>query len=326
MRCSRPSFLLALVFCLCLPSLLPADEPAPVRRIVAYVPNWIDLPAFADTIDYGKVTHLNVAFENPVDDSGNLSFDPSDAALVDKAKVHGIPVLVSIGGGGASGDKTLLARYAGLLSDPTRRADFAARLGRYVSEHGFAGLDVDLEGPAITADYGAFIADLARELKPRGKLLTAALSGSYGGDRVPADALARFDFVNVMAYDGTGPWAPQNPGQHSSMELAREKVCYWLERGLPKDKAILGVPFYGYGFGAAFRDHDYSYREIVARFPGADQLDQAGDTIWYNGLPTIRAKAAYAREQGLGGVMIWSLDYDVAGPGSLLDAIHKALR
>ena len=34
-------------------------------RIVAYVPNWVDLDAFAGTIDYAKLTHLNVAFENP---------------------------------------------------------------------------------------------------------------------------------------------------------------------------------------------------------------------------------------------------------------------
>ena len=36
--------------------------------------------------------------------------------------------------------------------------------------------------------------------------------------------------------------------------------------------------------------------------------------------------AAYVKEQGLGGVMIWSLDYDDKGDRSLLSAIHQTLR
>ncbi len=295
------------------------------ERVVGYVPNWHDLRAFAETIDYTKVTHLNVAFENPVNDEGELSFNDADAVLVAEAKEKGVPVLVSIGGGGVAGNKTLLARYAGLLTDG-RRASFVAKLAGYVSAHGFAGLDVDLEGPGILPGYGAFITDLAGALKPRGKLLTAALARDNGGEKVPDAALGSFDWVNIMAYDATGPWRPQTPGQHSSFEFAQESVRYWLGRGLAREKAVLGVPFYGYGFDKAFRGgRDYSYRELLEQFPGADQRDQVGETIWYNGQPTIRAKAAYVREQGLGGVMIWPLDADVSGPRSLLGAIHDAL-
>ncbi len=309
-----------LVALLLTPRLLPAQE-----RVVAYVPNWIDLPAFAETIDYAKITHLNIAFENPVNDGGDISFSRKNEALLAKAKAHGVPVLISIGGGSASGDKTLLARYADLTTD-AKRAGFVAKLADYVAGHGFDGLDVDLEGPSINQDYGAFIAGLAGALKPKGKLLTAALSKGYGGSKVPDSVFAHFDFVNIMAYDGAGYWDPKSPGQHSSMEFAKGNVSYWLGRGLPKAKAVLGVPFYGYGFGEAFRKRDYSYAAIVAAYPGAENADEAGSTIWYNGLPTIRAKAAYVREQGLGGVMIWSLDYDVKGERSLLTAIHETLR
>lgn len=296
-------------------------NPPQRPRVVAYVPNWIDLPAFAATLDYAKVTHLNLAFENPVNDAGDLSFHEQDAALLAQAAAHGVPVLISIGGA-LSNDPPLPARYEGLLADSAHRAAFVGKLTRYVSAHGFAGVDVDLEGPCITPSYGAFIADLAAALQPQGKLLTAAFAEANGGDRVPPAALARFDFVNIMAYDATGPWRPAVAGQHSSMEFAAGSVRYWLGRGLPKDKAVLGVPFYGYGFGEAFRSNPYPYREIVEKFPGAEKLDQIGDTIWYNGVPTTRAKAAYARAQGLGGIMIWSLNSDAPGPRSLLDAIH----
>ena len=86
---------------------------------------------------------------------------------------------------------------------------------------------------------------------------------------------------------------------------------------------MLGVPFYGYGFGKAFRRGTYSYSAIVAAHPGAERSDQVGDTIWYNGVGTIEAKTKYAVDRGLAGIMIWSLDNDVKGEKSLLDAITR---
>ncbi len=292
------------------------------EKVIAYVPNWIDLEVFSKTIDYAKITHINIAFENPVNDRGDLSFHKKDDALIAKAHASHVKVLVSIGGGAAAGNKTLQARYFDLISEP-KRADFTARLASYVTDHGFDGLDVDIEGPSINQDYGAFIRDLSSTLKPRGKLLTAALSQGYGGNNVPDSVFEPFDFVNVMAYDGAGPWNPNAPGQHSSIEFARSDVEYWLKRGLPASKLVLGVPFYGYGFGKAFRKRSYSYAEIVAAHPDAAKSDQVGETIWYNGIPTIEAKTNLVIDQKLAGIMIWSLDNDVQGEKSLLDAIVR---
>ena len=293
-------------------------------RVVAYVPNWIDVGAFATAIDYAHITHINLAFENPVNANGDFSFNSAEEAVITQAHAHHVPVLVSIGGGSASGDKALLARYFDLITD-AKRVAFTAKLAAYVTAHRFDGLDVDLEGPAVNKDYGAFIHDLSRALKPKGKLLTSALSQGYGGDKVPDSVFSTFDWVNIMAYDGTGPWNPKVSGQHSSLEFAKSNVEYWLKRGLPKSKAVLGVPFYGYGFGKAFRTRDYPYSELVTAYPGAENADQAGATIWYNGLATMRAKAEYVKAQGLGGVMIWSLNLDAPGDKSLLTAINKGL-
>ena len=293
-------------------------------RVVAYVPNWIDVAAFAGGIDYAKLTHINIAFENPVNDSGDLSFSKQNAGLIAKARANGVKILMSIGGGSASDDRVMKARYFALMSEE-KRAGFATKLAEYVVAHELDGLDVDIEGPSINKDYGALIHELALALKPRGKLLTCALSKGYGGEHVPNAALGEFDFVNIMAYDATGPWNAKAPGQHSSLEFANSSVAYWLGRGLPKSKAVLGVPFYGYGFGAAFKKRDYPYSGILAEFPGAENADEAGSTVYYNGIPTMRAKARFVADEGLGGVMIWSLDYDAKGARSLLSTIHGAL-
>lgn len=306
-------------------SLLLAPSMEAQDKVVAYVPNWIDLKAFAETIDYAKLTHINVAFENPINASGDLSFNDSDRALIVTAHANKVKVLVSIGGGSASGDKVLKSRYFDLLTEG-KRAGFATKIADYVTSHEFDGLDVDIEGPSINKDYGAFIDALAVVLKPKGKLLTAALSKGYGGPQVPDSAVRQFDFVNIMAYDGAGYWEPNRPGQHSSFEFAVESVDYWLKRGLPKSRAVLGVPFYGYGFGEAFERRDYPYSTILKKYRGAEKVDQIGNTIWYNGVPTIQRKTEYVVSQGLGGVMIWSLDYDVKGEGSLLSAVHDTLK
>ncbi|AIE84403.1 glycosyl hydrolase family 18 protein [Fimbriimonas ginsengisoli] len=294
------------------------------KVVVAYVPNWIELETFTDTIDYGKVTHLNVAFENPADDAGNMTFNKKDDALIAKAHAKKVKVLVSIGGGSASTNKELMDRYFALLTEE-KRAGFVAKLVEYVVSHSFDGLDVDIEGPSINTDYGAFVQDLGKALKLRGKLLTSALSKGYGGDKVPSSVFEWFDFVNIMAYDESGPWNPDRPGQHSSFDAAKQNVKYWLDRGLPKSKAVLGVPFYGYGFGDAYRKGDYPFSEIVTTYPGAEKADQVGSTIWYNGLATIQAKAKYVVDEKLAGIMIWSLDSDAKGEKSLLAALWAIL-
>jgi GH18 family chitinase len=217
------------------------------------------------------------------------------------------------------------ARYFHLMT-ATNRAGFAAKIGKYVSDHDLDGVDIDIEGPAINEDYGGLVEELGRAMKAKGKLLTAALSKGYGGDKVPGSVFESLDFVNVMAYDGAGPWNPNKPGQHSSFEFAKDNVAYWLNKGLPKSKAVLGVPFYGYGFGEAARNRNYSYAKIISEFPGAENSDEVGKTIWYNGIPTIKAKSKFVLEQGLGGIMIWSLDYDVEDERSLLSAIHQTLQ
>ncbi len=300
-------------------------QAAPRLKVVAYVPNWNDAAGLAKTIDYAKLTHLNLAFENPITDAGDLSFTAGNAALIDAAHAHHVPVLLSIAGGGVPADKVLMARYS-LLLGTEKRAGFVAKIAAFLTAHKLDGLDVDLEGPAIGPDYGAFIHDLSVALKPSGKLLTAALSQGYGGASVPSSVFADLDWVNIMAYDATGPWNPDRPGPHSPLAFAQSSTAYWLGRGLPKSKAVLGLPFYGYGFGPAFRAEGYTYAQIVAAHPGAEQADQIGQTIYYNGLPTIRAKMQYVRDEGLAGAMVWSIDQDAAGEQSLLTAIDQARR
>ena len=226
-------------------------EAVSQKCVIGYVQDYPDRPAILQQINFTKITHLNVAFANPTDDSGTMLVPPNLPALVGAAHQNHVKVLISIGGGGASMNETDRARYFSLISDQNRSA-FVQKLADYLETNQLDGLDVDLEGPAINKDYTAFVKDLSSKTKSKGKLLTAAVSAWFGGDQITPEAANEFDYVNVMAYDETGPWDPSKPGQHSSMSYTKKSVDYWLAKGVSKSKLVVGVPFYGYGFGQDF--------------------------------------------------------------------------
>jgi len=291
------------------------------KKVIAYIPNWIDLNAFSSTIQYNKLTHINIAFENP-DANGYLSFNSGSNSIINAAHAQNVKVFVSLGGGSVSEGGPIRDNYFNLIT-PGNRTAFIQKIYDYVVAHNFDGVDVDLEGPAINGDYGGFVIALANKMHANGKLISAALSEGYGGANVPSSTFAAYDWINIMAYDATGPWAPNNPGQHSPYSMAVNQFNYWTGRGLPASKAVIGLPFYGYGFGAS-ANQGISYANIVAQYPGAENLDQVGNTIYYNGIPTIKQKTTFAI-QNAAGVMIWELSQDATGSKSLLTAINQVI-
>jgi hypothetical protein len=288
------------------------------RKVVGYI-NTTNNP---DQVDYTRITHLNIAFENP-DDAGNLSWSGNNATFVQRAHANNVKVLVSICGGGESNNATTRARYFNLIS-PANRAAFISKIVAYMNSHQLDGIDLDLEGPAINGDYNGFVADLNNAL-PAGKLLTAALAHDNGGDGVSSATVQTFDFLNIMAYDyGWGQAV-----HHSTYSYATTSINWWMtNRGLPASKVVLGVPFYGYtnttGAGGL------SFAQILNNYGAAaanqDTWSSGGNTIYYNGLPTIRQKTQLVVDQNYGGVMIWNLAQDASGANSLLQAIDQVIK
>ncbi|MHA4806545.1 glycosyl hydrolase family 18 protein [Flavitalea flava] len=271
-------------------------------------------------VDFSRLTHLNLAFVNP-DATGAFPDNPLLPQLVKMAHDHQVKVLLSIGGG------EIPAWVTGFLTDD-KRAAFVSALTEVVSRYDIDGVDVDLEGSSINEHYATFVADLSIALKAKKKLITAAIATVYG-PTLPDEALARFDFVNIMSYDKTGPWNPALPGQHSPYDMAVSDLTYWGKtRGIPKEKITLGLPFYGYGFGANQTTSGMSFGDIIAGYPGAENKDQVtlgdGETMYYNGIPTIRSKAALAVKEA-GGLMIWEILQDAQGANSLLKNMNDVI-
>ncbi|MCW3109318.1 MAG: Chitinase, family [Segetibacter sp.] len=268
-----------------------------------------------------KVTHVNLAFINP-DTSGNFMLDLPLDSFIKMAHNKNVKVLPSIAGGGPH------TYYAALLRDDKRKM-LVNNLVSLVVKYNMDGVDVDLEGNDIDTNYEAFVTDLATALKPLGKSMTAAIATAYK-DKLTDKALQQFDFVNVMSYDRTGPWNPRKPGHHSPYDMAEEDLDYWSKtRLIPKEKLVLGVPFYGYGFGPVEGPvASMNYKQIVAAYPNSASVDTLlladQKVMYYNGTSTIKKKAELAKQKA-SGIMIWQLSGDAPGENSLLKLINNIL-
>jgi GH18 family chitinase len=264
-------------------------------------------------IPYDKLTHINYAFLIPNEDGTfrELLNTWMIGELVRLAHQQNVKVILSVGGWGWD------IQFEKMAADPATRNVFVQNLVRIVAQYQFDGADIDWEYPDPGPSSQYFLA-LMQELRatlPKDSLLTAAVValGEHGAG-IPSASFALMDFVNIMAYDDySGP-------QHSSLDYAQSALDYWLERGLPPEKATLGVPFYA-------RPTEIAYARIVQDDPAAARLDSilyAGIQINYNGIPTIQAKTRLAL-QSASGIMFWTLENDASGDLSLLSAIHQVV-
>ncbi|KAA8476594.1 GH18 family chitinase [Arcticibacter tournemirensis] len=289
-------------------------------HIVGYMFSSGNMDTESAKLDFSRITHLNIAFLNP-DENGVFAAVPGLAAAAKRAHEHHVKILFSFGGGSAP------AHLKDLIKED-KRAKFINELVRVTTTYDLDGVDVDLEGEFIDANYEAFVTGLSAALKLQNKLMTVAVA-TWNGNSISDKALALFDIINVMSYDQTGPWNKDRPGPHSTYDAAVNDLNYWMTtRSVPAGKLTLGLPFYGYGFGPSIEE-SFSYGDIVKRFPGSeltDFVEVAGQgTIYYNGIPTIRKKVELALSKKAGGVMIWQLFGDAAGDKSLLKAINSAI-
>ena len=308
-------YLTAAFLTLLLQPLLKAQD----FKIVGYFPYYrFD---YADQIEFDKLTHVNISFANPTNNQGNLSVGGEDIdPIVEMAHDAGAEVFVALAGGALTSSWASAWEH---LQKPQYRSSFIHKIVNYCYQHDLEGIDVDLEWGGVGSNYSGFVIELSDSLHAHGFQISAALPGTYRFPDITDNALAAFDFINMMAYNLTGPWDPDNPGPHSPYSFGVSSKNYWVDQGIPKSKLTLGVPFYGYTFNGNDVS-SFTYRTIVQEDPENAYHDQAGNS-YYNGIPTIRNKTTYAMNQSLDGIMIWEIGQDSYDQYSLLTTIYNTV-
>lgn len=378
------------------------DTGAPVegeRRVVGYFTAWsvYERDFHVHEIDAARLTHLNYGFANltpegicalgdkyadtekayPGDeDSQPLKGSFHQLQLLKQAHPH-LRALLSVGGWTWSGN------FSPAAASAAGRQELAASCVTLMRDYGFDGLDIDwefpvgggLEGNQVSPDdkhnYTLLLAELRAQLEVAGAedgrhyLLTiAAPAGPEILKNLElAELPAYLDWINLMAYDFFGAWAPatgfnaplhapqDDPDPTHAAMSVDAAVSAYLAAGVPADQLVLGVPFYGRSFQAAgglFAPHGgagpgtwepgvLDYHDLAANYvptytrqwhedAAAPWLyDAASQTmISYDDPESIARKAAYIVDRGLGGAMVWELSGDTP-EGALLGTLAGAL-
>jgi chitinase len=353
----RTALLAALCLLACSPSVLAQE------RIVAYVTGWVAPPA----IPARKLTHINYAF-GKIDATGQVVLPnagaPAQLAYLRSLKKQNprLKILLSVGGWEAEG-------FSDAAASGESREKFVRSVVALLREHALDGVDLDWEYPGQSVagiksrpqdkqNFTALLRELRAQLGER-HLLTIASADREYFDFTEMDRLHLYlDWINVMSYDFFNSLTPTT-GHHAGLYASAfaapgdrnvdASVKQHLAAGIPPDKLVLGVAFYGRGFAGVTPLHDglnqpyarfeaaHPYSELVEKFIDRNGFVRKWDAkaqapfLWnaqtrafitYDDPRSIEIKAKYVREHGLGGVMFWELSQDSGG--KLLDAIVSA--
>jgi GH18 family chitinase len=271
-------------------------------------------------VSYRALTHIDYAFVTPNAQGGYYPVAEPEKLehLVAYAHAFGVRVLASLGGGDDRG-----VAFQAIANDPLLTDAFCDSTMALVERYDLDGIDMDWEFPSDddAETFASLMSTLADALHAAHKLLTIAVSAdAYNGNNCEDSVIADVDFLNIMAYDDG---YRQSGVHHSTYAFAQAAMNYWLvDRSVPADKVVLGLPFYG---RSLIDRHSRTYKSILAKDRGAPGKDVSGE-YGYNGFSTIRAKTLELALAKGGGVMVWQLNQDAAGENSLLNAIFDAIK
>jgi chitinase len=290
-----------------------------------------------------------------------------------------LKLMVSVGGWTGSGRFSDAA-----LTDASRRRFAESAIDLFIRQRPglFDGIDLDwefpvsggmqgnVERPEDKQNFTLLLAELRRQLDAQGttdrRYYELAIAASARPREIANLEIARIvpllDFINVMTYDYhsvsrvTGFNAPLfaakgDPTPHLNTDVSMRA---YVDAGVPANKLLLGIPFYGRGYGGVANANNGLFQPATGRPSGWRERDgdwnvlsrtrlldpkyvrhwepearvpwlydsTSGTWVSYDDPQSVREKVTYVRERRLGGVVVWELGGD---DGSLMRAIAGRL-
>jgi chitinase len=343
-----------LVLSLLLTACATAPPPQKSFKVIGYVMPRTNF----ERIDATKVTHLNYAFAKVRGD--DVVYFENDDAPAHLARLRSLKsvnpelkIVLSIGGWGAEW-------FSDAALTEASRCRFATSAVALMTGNDLDGLDIDWEYPGQPGAGNRFRPedkrnftlllkavrdelDVVGAARGRHYVLTIASSGGRYFEHTEMDRLhAYLDWINVMTYDFAGGWMSAT-GHHAQLYASgavstEAFVKQHLAAGVPAEKIVVGVPFYGKewkwvnrksatGIGEPydFFAGDLSYAKLQRDYLAAPGFTRGWDPaahapyLWnaevgtfvsYEDPQSLREKARFVRALNLGGVMYWEHSHD----------------
>lgn len=352
----------------------PAAEKGPVPVVIAYVGGFRGQVLDPQTIAVEKLTHINYAFVDIKDGQAWLTNERTDTTnfrLLNTLKKRnpGLKIMISIGGWAWSENFS-----DAVLTEAGQRL-FAHTAVDIVRKHHLDGVDIDWEYPGVPGEEGniyrpedkqnytlmfkalrASLDSLEAETGNQYQLTTAVGGGKYFIEHTEMEKAQQYlDYVNIMSYDyKTNPTgvaghhtnlygSTKNPDESS----ADHSVKLFLAAGVPPEKLVVGIAFYGRAWTMPDAKDKGLNRQALkgARGGGFTRLKDSLMTqgyvrhwdrrakapylfhpeqlifVTYDDERSTRLKCKYVKKHRLGGVMFW--EYSSDPKGYLLSSIHQ---
>ncbi len=336
-------------------------QPTPSHQIYGYLPYWQLDAGTARRLDYRRLSTI-AFFAVPIGADGALDrhaagyrayVSRAARAVTNAAHARGVRVVPTF----QLFDVSKLRR---LLDHPRAQARFIRQALDLMGRRGADGANLDVEPvPASLASrFAAFVGRFSRQMHRRfpGSELAVA-TPAIVSDRLLKGLEPVVDRFFVMAYDYH--WrGSRRPGAVAPLTGAAHNVAKTIGnylRLVPRQKLILGVPFYGYSWPVVRTGGSWRVRPNPARWGGVRAVTYASALAWlsrhravtvhhdpvsgswfryvnqadgtvrqvhFEDAASARAKFNFAIAHGLAGVGIWSLGND-AGHGGMALAIQR---
>lgn len=352
------------------------EEPSEAKeyKVIGYIAGWKGVDP--EKIEADKLTHINYAFANVIDGvviegEGRAAQDKDNLAKLMslKSKNPDLKILISIGGW------TWSKGFSDAVLTEESRKKFTDSAIDFLIRHQLDGLDFDWEYPGYPGDDNVYreedrenfvlmlksvreALDSLGQLNNTYYLSTIATGGfkEYVDVNDLGEAQKYLDFINIMTYDFTGVFKPMT-GHHTNLSTVEEggrsaenAVLDHVAAGVPIDKLVMGVAFYGKAwksvdpqnlglFQPAVGWRNFPFKEIEVFMEDGNYLknwDSLSNSsfLWnekdsifitYESPESIQKKIQYIKEKGMGGVMFWEYHED-SDSRVLLNAIHEAIK
>ncbi|MGO4344041.1 glycosyl hydrolase family 18 protein [Paenibacillus sp. MCAF9] len=257
--------------------------------------------------------------------------DTSDQIVVDTFKEQGIKVMPLVHN---QFNKKMTTEF---LKNNTAQQAFINTLVAKLTQLGVAGINLDFEEVAGTdrAAYTAFVTALAKAVHDKGMQISIDLPrGSLSwNDRTAYDHTALsavVDTIIIMAYDEH--WkGSEVPGSVAGLNWVEEGVKQFLSYGIPRNKLMLGIPFYVREWKLDSTNKLVSNRAIfmkeipklIADTNAQGEMDPESGQMkykytkdgftylfWAETENTVKARIDIAKTYDLAGVAAWRLGYE----------------